>query len=151
MLGGRPSPSEADRARLAEPALYFADHADELLILDEIHRAPACSRCCEGELAPFDITELGEDRLDRLWVRGAGARTSFAPTSSATFPCLARASRPRHCLAPKLERGFHSALDDLEPERSFVVYPGGERYRLGPSTEAISLAELCTEAKARAE
>ncbi len=45
MAEGRPSTyldleSEADRARLAEPALYFADHADELVILDEIHRAP---------------------------------------------------------------------------------------------------------------
>ena len=32
--------SETDRARLAEPELYFADHADELLILDEIQRLP---------------------------------------------------------------------------------------------------------------
>jgi uncharacterized protein len=27
--------SEADRARLAEPQLYFADHTDELMFLDE--------------------------------------------------------------------------------------------------------------------
>ncbi len=32
--------SDADRSRLAEAALYFADHAHELVILDEIHRAP---------------------------------------------------------------------------------------------------------------
>lgn len=32
--------SAADRARLAEPALYLADHTQELVILDEIHRAP---------------------------------------------------------------------------------------------------------------
>jgi predicted AAA+ superfamily ATPase len=49
----------------------------------------------------------------------------------------------KRSLAPKLERGFHSALADLKPERSFVVYPGGDRHRLGPSTEAIGLAELC--------
>jgi len=48
-------------------------------------------------------------------------------------------------LAPKLERGFHSALEDLQPERSFVVYPGHERYKMGASTEAISLSELCEE------
>ncbi len=29
-----------DRARLANPASYFADHRDELVILDEVHRAP---------------------------------------------------------------------------------------------------------------
>ena len=32
--------SEADRAKLAQPELYLADHADELVIVDEIHRAP---------------------------------------------------------------------------------------------------------------
>ena len=32
--------SEADRAKLAQPELYLADHAGELVILDEIHRAP---------------------------------------------------------------------------------------------------------------
>ncbi len=42
---GRPSlyldlESAADRARLAEPELYLADHAGELVILDEIQRAP---------------------------------------------------------------------------------------------------------------
>lgn len=49
--------------------------------------------------------------------------------------------------APKLERGMRSALEDLQPERSFIVYPGSERYRLGPKTEAIGLAELCAEIK----
>ncbi len=32
--------SEQDRAKLAEPELYLADHLDKLVILDEIHRAP---------------------------------------------------------------------------------------------------------------
>ncbi len=32
--------SEQDRAKLAEPELYLADHLDKLVILDEVHRAP---------------------------------------------------------------------------------------------------------------
>ncbi|HEX9698881.1 MAG TPA: ATP-binding protein [Acidobacteriota bacterium] len=32
--------SRADRARLAEPELYLADHEDDLVILDEVHRVP---------------------------------------------------------------------------------------------------------------
>ncbi|MDE3010914.1 MAG: ATP-binding protein [Pseudomonadota bacterium] len=32
--------SEADRSRIAEPELYLARHADELVILDEVHRLP---------------------------------------------------------------------------------------------------------------
>ena len=42
---GRPSiyldlEDEDDRARLANPVSYFADHQNELVILDEVHRAP---------------------------------------------------------------------------------------------------------------
>lgn len=32
--------SEQDRAKLAQPELYLADHQDQLVILDEVHRAP---------------------------------------------------------------------------------------------------------------
>jgi predicted AAA+ superfamily ATPase len=32
--------SPADRAKLTDPELYLADHANELVIFDEIHRAP---------------------------------------------------------------------------------------------------------------
>jgi predicted AAA+ superfamily ATPase len=50
---GRPSvyldlESAADRARLSEPVLYFADHAEELVILDEIHRAPGLFEALRG-------------------------------------------------------------------------------------------------------
>ena len=334
--------SEADRARLAEPQLYFADHADELVILDEIHRAPGIFEALRGtidrgrregrgtgrflllgsaaidllaqsgetlagrvsyvELAPFDLTEVGGEEVDRLWVRG-GFPESFLAGSAASglrwrrdfirtylerdipqlgprIPAetlrrlwtmlahnqggllnaaqlarglgvsgatvghyldlmvdllLVRRLAPRlgnagkrlvrspkvyvrdsglvHALlglsdkeailghpvagpswegmaienliavageraepsfyrtgggaevdlvlrwedgrewavevkrssAPKLERGLRSALADIEPERSFVVYPGSERYRLGPETWAIGLPELCAE------
>ena len=40
--------SAADRARLAEPELYFADHAHELVILDEIHRTPGLFEALRG-------------------------------------------------------------------------------------------------------
>ena len=33
--------SERDRAKLAEPELYLAQHQDKLVILDEVHRTPA--------------------------------------------------------------------------------------------------------------
>lgn len=44
--------------------------------------------------------------------------------------------------APKLERGFHSACADLNPDKRFVVYPGTERFPLDRSTAAIGLADL---------
>jgi len=339
--------SEADRARLAEAELYFADHADELVILDEIHRAPGLFETLRGvidrgkregrgadrflllgsaavdllaqsgetlagrisfvELAPFDITEVGRESLDGLWVRGGFPESFLAESDAASLrwrqdfirtylereipqlgpripaetlrrlwtmfahrqgsllnaaqlarslgvsgttiahyldlmvdlllvrrlpPRLANAGKRlvrspkvyvrdsglvhallgladkeavlghpvagqswegmaieslvavagreaeasfyrtsggaevdlvlawpdgrewaieiKRSLAPKLERGFHSALTDLQPERSFVVYPGNERYRMGPSTTATGLVELCEEVRAAA-
>lgn len=40
--------SEQDRAKLAEPELYLADHLDRLVILDEIHRAPGLFPALRG-------------------------------------------------------------------------------------------------------
>ena len=45
-------------------------------------------------------------------------------------------------LAPRLDRGFHHAREDLEPERSFVVYSGDDRYLKSEGVEAIGLGEL---------
>jgi predicted AAA+ superfamily ATPase len=338
--------SESDRARLTEPELYFADHADELLVLDEIQRLPGLFEVLRGvidrgrregrgngrflllgsaslellaqsgeslagriafaELAPFDVTEVGAEQLDRLWVRGGFPESFLAGSEAASrrwrrdfirtylerdipqlgprIPAetlrrlwtmlahnqggllnaanlarglgvsgatigryldlmvdllLVRRLQPRlanvgkrlvrspkvylrdsgllHSLlgvadkesllghpvlggsweglvvenlirvasdgvepsfyrtsngaeidlvlswpdgrewaievkrtvAPKLERGMRSALADIEAERGFVVYPGGERYPLSGEVEAIGLPELCTELSSR--
>jgi predicted AAA+ superfamily ATPase len=334
--------SEADRNRLSEPALYLADHADELVVLDEIHRAPGLFEVLRGiidegrrqgkatgrflllgsagvellaqsgetlagrigfvELTPFDVTEVGRGELDRLWVRGGFPESFLAPDEAVSLrwrqdfirtylerdipqlgpripaetlrrfwtmlahrqggllntaqiarglgvsgmtaahyldlmvdlllvrrlpPRLANVGKRlvrspkvyvrdsglvhallglsdkeavlghpvagpswegmaienllavageraegsfhrtsggaevdliltwrdgrewaievKRSLAPKLERGMRSALSDIEPERSFVVYPGEARYKLGPATKAIGLHELCEE------
>jgi predicted AAA+ superfamily ATPase len=44
--------------------------------------------------------------------------------------------------SPVLSAGFFSALQDVNPEKSFVVYGGEERYRLRPGVEAIHLCQL---------
>jgi predicted AAA+ superfamily ATPase len=337
--------SEADRARLSQPELYLADHADELLVLDEIQRLPGLFETLRGEidrgrrarkgtgrflllgsaslellaqsgetlagriafaeLTPFDITEVGGDQLDRLWVRGGFPESFLArgdkaalrwrrdfirtylerdiPQLGPRIPAetlrrlwtmlahsqggllnaanlarglgvsgttighyldlmvdllLVRRLAPRltnvgkrlvrspkvyirdsgllhallsiadkeallghpvvggsweglvienliglagddvessyyrtsggaevdlvltwrdgrewaievkRTLAPRLERGLRSALADIGPERSFLVYPGDERYPLGEGVEAIGLSELTEELRA---
>lgn len=45
-------------------------------------------------------------------------------------------------LSPSLSPGFYSAVEDVRPEMSFVVYGGDERYRLKPGIEAIPLRDL---------
>lgn len=338
--------SAADRARLAEPALYFADHAGELVILDEIHRAPGLFEALRGvidqgrregratgrflllgsaaiallaqsgetlagriafvELSPFDVMEVGATQLDRLWTRGGfpdsflaaddaismrwrqdfirtylerdipqlGPRipaetlrrlwTMFAhhqggllnaaqlarglgvsaatvahyldlmvdlllvrrlpphlpnlgkrlvrspkifvrdsgllhtllgladreavlghpilgpswegmaienllaaagPQAQASFYRTSHGAEVdlilswpggeswaveiKRSLAPTVDRGFHSALADLSPQRALIAYPGAERYRPASSIEAIGLAELCEQTRVR--
>lgn len=51
--------------------------------------------------------------------------------------------------APKLSHGFHYALSDLQPAKSWLVYPGTERFPLGSGTEAISLNGLMAELRER--
>jgi len=48
-------------------------------------------------------------------------------------------------LAPGLEKGFYSALEDIKPDQSFVVTAGAERYPVTPDTDAISLPKLARE------
>lgn len=40
--------SDADRAKLAEPELYLTEHADKLVILDEVHRLPDLFQILRG-------------------------------------------------------------------------------------------------------
>ncbi len=44
--------------------------------------------------------------------------------------------------APKIERGFHSACVDLNPQRRFYVVPGAGRFPLDDRTDAIGVVEL---------
>ena len=47
--------------------------------------------------------------------------------------------------APKLERGFHLAVEDIQPNRVFVVYTGQERYLKSADIEVLCLRELAQE------
>ena len=130
VAGSRPSiyldlESEADRARLAEPELYLAEHADKLVILDEIQRTPELFQSLRGlidagrrrgqgkgrflmlgsasidllkqsseslagrirylELAPLDAREVGRDLLDTLWLRGGFPESLLADSDAASM------------------------------------------------------------------
>jgi len=51
----------------------------------------------------------------------------------------------KRSLAPKLERGFHVACEDLNPVRRVAVYPGTERYPMGSGVEAMPLPAIMEE------
>jgi len=48
-------------------------------------------------------------------------------------------------LSPKLSPGFHNAVEDIQPLKSFVVYGGDDRFLVSPGVEMISLPRLLDE------
>ncbi len=48
-------------------------------------------------------------------------------------------------LTPKVEKGFHHAMSDLQPDRAFLVYSGHERYPKGNDLEVIGVRDLAME------
>jgi len=49
----------------------------------------------------------------------------------------------KRSVAPKISKGFHNALNDIQPDKAFIVYAGDERYAKGKGIEAIGLTGLC--------
>ena len=48
-------------------------------------------------------------------------------------------------LAPAVEKGLRTAIEDVQPDRTFLVYGGNERYPKERGIEAIGLRELAYE------
>lgn len=47
--------------------------------------------------------------------------------------------------SPALSRGFHTACEDVKPQRKFIVYSGNESFSIGKEVLAISLPGLMLE------
>jgi predicted AAA+ superfamily ATPase len=62
--------SEADRARLADPEQYFADHENELVILDEVHRMPGLFQNLRGVI---DRGRRRDKKTNRFLLLGSAA------------------------------------------------------------------------------
>lgn len=45
-------------------------------------------------------------------------------------------------LSAKPKKGFYNAVDDIQPDKTFVVYAGNERYPVSEGVEAISVMEI---------
>jgi len=82
-----------------------------------------------------------------------GTQTGFYRTAGGAEADLVLALAParlwaieiKRNLAPKPERGFREACADLGATKRLIVYPGEERFSVGPGMEAIGLTELMHE------
>lgn len=94
--------SERDRAKLAQPELYLADHQDQLVILDEVHRAPGLFPVLRGLIDSArragrnagQYLLLGSASLDLLKQSGESLAGRIAYLELAPFSVLETQSQP---------------------------------------------------------
>lgn len=129
------------------PKLYVRDsgllHAllglpDEEALLGH----PAVGASWEGFVLENLITAAGANASAHFYRTSSGAEVDLL-LNWPSGECWA--IEVKRSLAPKVERGFHSACEDLQPTRKLVIYPGDEPFPLGHGVQAMPLAVLCHE------
>ncbi len=134
------------------PKLYVRDsgllHAllglpDEEALLGH----PAVGASWEGFVLENLITAAGTSASAHFYRTSGGAEVDLL-LNWPSGECWA--IEVKRSLAPKVERGFHSACEDLQPTRKLIIYPGDEPFPLGHGVQAMPLATLCHELAMRA-
>ena len=108
------------------------------------------------EVSPVMATEIQDSRQarDKLWLRGGfpDAYLAESDIAGAEIDLLIEhkdgrmwAIEIKRGLTAKPGKGFYHAIDDLKPERSYLVHSGDERYPIAENVNAIGLYELARE------
>jgi len=101
---------------------------------------PIVGSSWEGFVIENLLTVVPDRTLASFYRTSAGAEIDLVlefPGTSQTW-----AIEIKRGLSAKLQKGFYLALDDIQPDKSFVIYSGKDRYPLSESLEAISVSEM---------
>jgi predicted AAA+ superfamily ATPase len=139
--------SNAGKRLVKSPRVYVRDsglvHALlGLTTLDDVLAHPIAGAGWEGFVIETAHAVMPEGTQANFYRSGGGAEVDLV----LTLPGGERwAIEVKRSLAPKLERGFHHACEDLQPARRAVVYPGTERYPMGDRIEAVPVHALAAD------
>ena len=123
---------ETDRAKLSDPNRYFEDHEDELVILDEVHRAPEIFRQLRGIIdrgrrrgkADGRFLLLGSAAMDLLKQSGESLAGRVSYLELGPFDVLetGAAAMDRLWVRGGFPRSFLTETDDLSLQwrRDFI-------------------------------
>ncbi len=146
MLVRRLEPWHANTGKrlVKSPRIYVRDtgilHALlGLASLDDVLSHPVAGASWEGLVIETAHATMPEGTQAQFYRSSAGAEVDLVLTLPGGAVWAIEVKRN---LAPKVERGFHSACEDLQPERRIVIYPGTEAFPLSNGIEVISLHQL---------
>jgi uncharacterized protein len=139
--------ANAGKRLVKAPKIYVRDSGLvhsllQLDTLDDVLGHPIAGSSWEGFVVEALLRAAPEGVQPTFYRTAAGAEMDLVLEVGAGQRWAIEIKRG---LAPKLERGFHGARQDIQPARSFVVYSGTESYPLGAGVEAMSvwgMAEL---------
>ena len=110
--------------------------------LDELLGHPMAGRSWEGLVIDGLMAVVQEDVTAHFYRTSAGAEIDLL----LNFPGNRTwAIEIKRSLAPKVEKGFHLACEDLRPTRKIVIYPGTDRFPLQSGIEVLPLSEAMRE------
>jgi len=136
--------SNAGKRLVKSPRVYIRDsgvvHALlGITALDDLLAHPVAGASWEGMVIETAHAAMPEGTQANFYRSGGGAEVDLI----LTLPGGERwAIEVKRSLAPKVERGFHHACEDLRPQRRIVVYPGAARFPLADGIDVLPLQEF---------
>ena len=140
----RPVQGNEGKRMVKSPKTYVRDSGlvHSLLRIDdfqELSGHPVVGPSWEGFVIENLITASPARTIPGFYRTAAGAEIDLVLQipSEGTW-----AIEVKRSAAPKLDRGFHHACEDLKPEKRFVVHGGMDRHPMANGVEAIGVREL---------
>lgn len=123
------------------PRLYIRDSGLVHTLLglgtrEDVLGHPVASASWEGFVVETLIATAPMGTQANFYRTAAGAEVDLVLTLPGRKPWAIEIKRS---LSPSVERGFHHACEDLDPERRILVYPGTEAY---PQAAGITVMPL---------
>jgi Predicted ATPase (AAA+ superfamily) len=135
--------SNTSKRLVKSPKIYVRDsglvhNLLGLLTHDDVLGHPVAGASWEGFVIETLIAVAPEASAAHFYRTAAGAEIDLLMTLPTGRQWAIEIKRS---LAPKVERGFHQACADLQPERRIFVYPGEHAFPLHGGIEVMSLGD----------
>lgn len=143
----QPYRSNLGKRMVKSPKIYVRDsglvHALlGIVTLNQLLGHPVVGRSWEGWVIETLLSMLPQTTSAFFYRSQAGAEIDLVLELSNRTTWAIEIKRS---LAAKISRGFHSACEDIKPERRFLVHAGDDRYPISHKLEAISVRQLTDE------
>ncbi|MBX9908914.1 MAG: ATP-binding protein [Beijerinckiaceae bacterium] len=107
--------------------------------LDDVLGHPIAGASWEGFAIETIIAASPSGTQAHFYRTAAGAEIDLVLTLPGRRPWAIEIKRS---LTPKVEKGFHHACEDIDPERRMIVYPGLEPYPFSSAIDVVPLAAM---------